>query len=142
VSFFDQPILNSPYFEPTIHWELDDDGRPTDKQVHSRRRSDLISAMPQTKSNRQASQGQLDLSAEGLATEGIDFNVTEFVNEIRREVDVWRQLPNPLQWQVSPTTQRLLQHWRAIQKDTSQTIRPFFCQLGTTLPTLTSFGLR
>ena len=85
--------------------------------------------MPQSKSTRQSTQEQFDLSAEGLAASGVDFNVTEFVNEIRREVEVWRNLPNPAQWQVTPVTQRLLQHWRAIQKDASQTIRPFFCQL-------------
>ena len=85
--------------------------------------------MPQSKSRKGGQQDELDLSAEGLGGLGIDFNVTEFVNEIRREVDVWRTLPNPAQWQVSPTTQRLLQHWRALQTDESQTIRPFFCQL-------------
>ena len=50
MSFFDAPILNSPYFAPTQHWELDEDGRPTDRILGSRRRSDLISAMPKGKS--------------------------------------------------------------------------------------------
>ncbi|WP_369126386.1 BPTD_3080 family restriction endonuclease [Roseovarius nitratireducens] len=129
MSFFEKPVLNTPYAMPTRHWELDDDGRPTDRVIDSRRRSDLISAMPQSKSRKGLQQDELDLSTEGLGGLGIDFNVTEFVNEIRREVDVWRSLPNPAQWQVSPTTQRLLQHWRALQTDESQTIRPFFCQL-------------
>ncbi len=129
MSFFEKPILNTPYSMPTRHWELDGEGRPTDRVIDSRRRSDLISAMPQSKSRKGNQQDELDLSTEGLGGLGIDFNVTEFVNEIRREVDVWRMLPNPAQWQVSPTTQRLLQHWRALQTDESQTIRPFFCQL-------------
>ncbi|WP_037295607.1 BPTD_3080 family restriction endonuclease [Roseobacter sp. AzwK-3b] len=129
MSFFEKPILNSPYTMPDQHWELDGEGRPTDRVIHSRRRSDLISAMPQLRSRKGTQQDELDLSTEGLGGLGIDFNVTEFVNEIRREVDVWRMLPNPAQWQVSPTTQRLLQHWRALQRDESQTIRPFFCQL-------------
>ncbi len=30
MSFFEQPILNSPYKIPGQHWELDGDGRPTD----------------------------------------------------------------------------------------------------------------
>ncbi|MCZ7674599.1 MAG: DEAD/DEAH box helicase family protein [Roseovarius sp.] len=38
-------------------------------------------------------------------------------------------MPNPNDWRVSPITQRLLQHWRAIQKDETRAIRPFFCQL-------------
>jgi len=28
-------------------------------------------------------------------------------------VDQWRALPNPDQWQVTPETARLLQHWRS-----------------------------
>ena len=40
-----------------------------------------------------------------------------------------RRLPNPAQWQVSPVTQRLLQHWRALQTDGTQPVRPFFCQI-------------
>jgi len=30
-------------------------------------------------------------------------------------VDAWRALPNPNQWQVTPETARLLQHWRGLQ---------------------------
>jgi hypothetical protein len=31
---------------------------------------------------------------------------------LRQAVDTWRSLPNPAQWQVTPETARLLQHWR------------------------------
>jgi len=41
-------------------------------------------------------------------------------------VDTWRLLPNPNQWQVTPETARLLQHWRNY---TFSGIRPFFCQV-------------
>ena len=129
MSFFETPILNSPYFEPRSHWELDSDGRPTDQIIERRRRSDLISAMPPAKSKKGGKQSEMELSAEGLSGQDLSYNVTEFVNEFRREVDVWRALPNPTQWPVSPVTQRLLSHWRAIQKDEKQVIRPFFCQL-------------
>ncbi|MBV7380589.1 DEAD/DEAH box helicase family protein [Maritimibacter sp. DP4N28-5] len=71
----------------------------------------------------------MELSEAGLGGLDSAYNVTEFVNELRSQVDSWRQLPNPNDWQVSPITQRLLQHWRAIQKDETQVIRPFFCQL-------------
>lgn len=71
----------------------------------------------------------MELSAAGLEGQDVAYNVTEFVNEMRSQVDAWRQLPNPNDWQVSPITQRLLQHWRTIQKDEAQVIRPFFCQL-------------
>lgn len=130
MSFFDDPILNSPYFAPQRHWEMTKGGHPTDVIVASRRRSELISAMPQSKSKTSTSmQTSMDLSASHLTGQTFEYNPTETVNEIRREVDVWRNLPNPAQWQVSPTTQRLLQHWRAVQKDQGQRIRPFFCQL-------------
>ena len=32
-SFFERPILNSPYAYPGRHWELDDDGQPTNRIV-------------------------------------------------------------------------------------------------------------
>lgn len=131
MSFFEKPILNSPYSIPSRHWELDKDGRPTDRIIESRRRSDLVSAMPKAKSvkNRTGSQAELSLNEVGLESQEMAYNVTEFVNELRSQVDTWRTLRNPNDWQVTPTTQRLLQHWRAIQNDESQTIRPFFCQL-------------
>ncbi len=31
--FFERPILNSPYHYPGRHWELDEDGQPTDREV-------------------------------------------------------------------------------------------------------------
>ena len=107
MSFFEQPILNSPYFVPEKHWELDADGRPTDTVVGSRRRSDLISAMPKPKSVKGVRQGEMELSAGGLEGQDVAYNVTEFVNEMRSQVDAWRQLPNPNDWQVSPITQRM-----------------------------------
>ena len=45
---------------------------------------------------------------------------------MRQNVDAWRALPNPSQWQVSPETARLLQHWRHHKFGG---IRPFFCQV-------------
>ncbi len=41
-------------------------------------------------------------------------------------MDAWRALPNPNQWQVTPETARLLQHWR---HHNFNDIRPFFCQV-------------
>ena len=51
LSFFDNPIINSPYEEPNKHWHLED-GRPTDEIISRRRKSDLISAMPKSKSEK------------------------------------------------------------------------------------------
>ena len=63
--------------------------------------------------------------AEGLE----DVNPTPIINRLRQELETWRELPNPSQWQVTPTTQTLLRHWRALSSDKSRSIRPFFCQL-------------
>ncbi|WP_424830566.1 BPTD_3080 family restriction endonuclease [Ruegeria sp.] len=130
MSFFDQPILNSPYVQPGCHWELDDNGHPTDRVISSRRKSALWTALPGASSKSSSkSQSNLDLGDQDLSTDATEFNPSPIVNDLRVELDTWRQLPNPSQWKVTPTTQRLLKHWRAIQLDANQTIRPFFCQL-------------
>ena len=66
---------------------------------------------------------------EGLSTEATELNPSPVVNDLRQTLAAWRALPNPSQWMVSPTTQRLLQHWRSLQADEGQRIRAFFCQL-------------
>lgn len=132
LTFFEHPILNSPYAYPGRHWELDADGQPTNVLVESRRRSDLITPVPKAK-KRKAPKGptaqvELDLSAddEGLSTAEQKYDPTPIINELRGYVDTWRALPNPQQWQVTPETARLLQHWRQHQ---FQNQRPFFCQI-------------
>ncbi len=44
--FFEQPILNSPYKYPAQHWELDDQGQPTQRIIESRRRVEFITPIP------------------------------------------------------------------------------------------------
>ncbi len=48
----------------------------------------------------------------GLSTENQQYLLTATINEIRRQVDRWRNLTNPNQWQITPETARLLRHWR------------------------------
>jgi type III restriction enzyme len=62
----------------------------------------------------------------GLSDEKQQYETISLINELRQAVDQWRDLPNPNQWQVTPETARLLQHWR--HHDFSG-IRPFFCQV-------------
>ena len=38
--FFEKPILNSPYAYPLRHWELDEQGQPTQQIVEKRRRAE------------------------------------------------------------------------------------------------------
>lgn len=126
--FFQQPILNSPYDYPGRHWELDTDGQPTSKVLESRRRSDLITPVPKPKKRKApATQGSLGLHAgDGISSDIQEYNPTPIINEVRRFVEDWRNLPNPDQWMVTPETARLLQHWRHHQ---FQGVRPFFCQV-------------
>jgi type III restriction enzyme len=127
-SFFEQPILNSPYAFPARHWELDRDGQPTNRIVEARRGSDLITPVPKPKKRkRDAKQSELVLGSEDdLSSAKQEYNPTPIINEMRTYVDQWRRLPNPDQWLVTPETARLLQHWRSHQFGG---VRPFFCQI-------------
>ncbi|PJK28317.1 BPTD_3080 family restriction endonuclease [Minwuia thermotolerans] len=123
-SFFEKPILNSPYGYPGRHWELDDDGQPTNRIIDTRRHSELITPVPQSKKGKKSSRaGQGDLLTEA---DGQEYVLKPIVNRIRAEVDVWRRLPSESQWRVTPHTARLLRHWREHQFND---VRPFFCQV-------------
>lgn len=120
--FFNSPILNSPYEEPVRHWELDDAGQPTSVIVPYRRKSALVSPIPKAKKVRGKAAVQPDLLADEL---GQEYNPTEVINGIRSQVESWRRLPES-QWQVTPSTARLLRHWRTHEFANQ---RPFFCQV-------------
>lgn len=127
--FFKSPILNSPYEYPGQHWELDESGQPTERIINTRRRAEFIAPIPKTKKQRQSKSQQLSLEmGEGdeISTQHQRYQPSEFINKIRREVEDWRRLPNPHTWQVTPETQRLLQHWR---HHAFSGPRPFFCQV-------------
>jgi type III restriction enzyme len=97
-SFFERPILNSPYACPPRHWELDEDGQPTNRIIETRRRSELITPVPKPQRRRRApGQGELGLGVEdGLSTPEQEYNPTPIINEIRGYVAAWRNLPNPI----------------------------------------------
>ncbi len=126
--FFDHPILNSPYESPARHWELDDDGQPTQKTLETRRPAKFITPIPKPKKRKGAAkqEGFVFDDGAGLSTKEQQYDPTSIINEVRGYVDTWRSLPNPNQWQVTPETARLLQHWRHHKFND---IRPFFCQV-------------
>jgi type III restriction enzyme len=125
--FFDHPILNSPYARPARHWELDGSGQPTQRVVESRRRAEFITPIPKPRKRRQSAQeGFVFDEGKGLSTREQQYDPTSIINEVRAQVDAWRALPNPNQWQVTPETARLLQHWR---HHPFHGVRPFFCQV-------------
>jgi type III restriction enzyme len=125
--FFDHPILNSPYEYPLKHWELDETGQPTQKIIESRRSAKFITPIPKPKKRKAPTQSAFVFDeGKGLSTKEQQYDPTSIINEVRGQVDAWRSLPNPNQWQVTPETARLLQHWRYHQFGG---VRPFFCQV-------------
>ncbi len=115
--FVENPILNTPYAEPTWHWALDARGQPLPEKREGRRPHRYV--VPVARSRKGAgAQEELGLDAE-------DRSDNTQVKLIRPKVDAWRKLP-PSQWNVTPETERLLRWWR------DQEVRKypfFFCQL-------------
>ena len=126
--FFEHPIINSPYERPSQHWELDESGQPTQKIISARRRAEFITPIPKPKKRKRAATQREIVFDEGLgiSSDAQQYDPTSVINEVRGYVESWRSLPNPAQWQVTPETARLLQHWRSYNFNS---IRPFFCQV-------------
>ena len=126
-SFFERPILNSPYGFPGRHWELDESGQPTNRIVNQRRRAEFITPIPKPKKRRQAAQREIVFDEGlGLSTAEQQYDPTPIINMLRQKVDQWREISDPGQWRVTPETARLLQHWRHHK---FASVRPFFCQV-------------
>jgi len=127
--FFKEPIRNSPYEYPSQHWELDENGLPTGQLINKRRPAEFITPIPKPKKRKKNKDGQQKIvfdEGKGLSTEQQEFDPTPIINKLRSYVDEWRSIQNPNDWQVSPETARLLQHWRHHEYSSFQ---PFFCQI-------------
>lgn len=119
-SFYERPILNSPYEAPSLYHPLDDNGQPVEGEpIRGRRPSKFIVPVPASRKKAAAAQGLLDLET---------YTENAKINEIRGYIAAWRAIPNPSDWGVTPATQRLLEHWRR-PKDQWAGPRPFFCQI-------------
>ena len=117
-SFYERPILNSPYHPPSLHHPLDDNGQPLEGEPRlGRRASRFIVPVPASRKKSSAAQASLDLET---------YTENALINEIRGYLDSWRAIPNPADWGVTAATQRLLDYWRNHQFSGP---RPFFCQL-------------
>jgi len=125
--FFEHPVLNSPYEEPKLHWELDAEGQPTQNIIESRRRASFITPIPKPRKHKNSGAQQLVFDeGKGLSTPDQVYNVTSIINQVREHVNAWRNKQDPNNWHVTPETARLLQHWRHHH---FSDIRPFFCQI-------------
>jgi type III restriction enzyme len=125
--FFEKPILNSPYTYPLRHWELDNQGQPTQKIIEDRRRAEFISPIPKPKKRKGSDQTSIVFDeGKGISTAEQQYNTTWTINQLRSRVDEWRGITNPNNWCVTPETARILQHWRHHK---FSDMRPFFCQI-------------
>ena len=129
-SFFERPILNSPYTAPDWHHQLDKDGQPLDlPPVNQRRRSAEITPVPQSKKRRTGKEAEatsLFDKDSSKDSRGQTYAVHDLVNTIRSHMESWRALKNPADWGVTPATARLLTHWRSFNFPNQ---KPFFCQI-------------
>ncbi len=92
-SFYERPILNSPYSAPALHHPLDDNGQPLEGEPNAGRRpSKFIVPVPASRKKPSAGQASLDLET---------YTENALINEIRGYVDRWRSLRNPVDWGVT-----------------------------------------
>ena len=125
--FYEQPILNSPYERPAQHWELDENRRPTHKVLEGRRPADFITPIPlPRRQSREQRAIEFDAKAATLSDDSQRYELSAIINSLRQKLEEWRKLPDPRQWGVTPSTARLLKHWRHHKFNA---IRPFFCQV-------------
>ncbi len=113
----ENPILNSPFEEPTRHFRFADEGI-TNEIEDKRRISSYFVPIAQP---RKKSKSQLSFDTE-WTKDRIEEN--KFINQIRERVARWRQqnYPSP---SITKTTRMLLDHW---QRD-DRTRKLFFCQI-------------
>lgn len=107
----EQPILNSPFYEPKWHWQYGKDGKAN--KTEGRRRASYFWTTQKT--------GSLQEEFEGI---GSDFGADDLplVNALRSDVAKWR---NANYENATQITKQLLRHWYL--KDRRR--RLFFCQL-------------
>jgi type III restriction enzyme len=111
----ENPVINSPFDEPTRHFAFGADGRPTGEIDEGRRPSEFFVPVAQPK--KRSGQTTLDLYG-GLKKQ----QSNEIVNEIRQAVARWRIQGYP---RTTTVTRELLAHWRAEDRER----RLFFCQI-------------
>lgn len=117
------PIINSPFAEPSRHFFFDEEGI-TDRIVQNRRRSEYFVPIARPKKKSKDKQ----LTFDDWTADRIEENKT--VNFIRQRVAGWREGNYA---EITSRTRRLLEHWKNTDR-----FRLFFCQIEA-LETLTTF---
>ncbi|MCE9635048.1 MAG: DUF433 domain-containing protein [Planctomycetes bacterium] len=110
----ENPILNSPFREPSRHFRFDETGI-TNEVVEGRRTSCYFVPIPAARKKTK----QADLFTEWTEDR---IQPNELINSIRSRVDVWRAKGRPY---LTRTSRRLLEYWTRPDRG-----RPlFFCQI-------------
>ena len=112
----ENPVLNSPYKEPTRHFKFSDEGI-TNEIEESRRISSYFIPIAKPKAKSKGKQLALDTS---WTQDRIEEN--EFINRIRERVAIWRK-GNYVG--ITKTTRHLLEYWINPERDR----KLFFCQI-------------
>jgi len=111
----ENPILNSPFAEPTRHFKFTEDGI-TDEIVEARRVSSYFIPIPRPKKKNAK---QLAFETEWTADR---VKENDFINKVRGRVAIWRQGGY---LGITNTTRRLLEYWQRPERER----RLFFCQI-------------
>lgn len=111
----ENPILNSPFEEPTRHFKFDQDGI-TSEIVESRRISEYFIPIARPKKKSQQLEFDLGLMSRDRA------EPNKLINQIRGRVASWR-MGGYLG--TTAITRRLLEHWKNPERER----RLFFCQI-------------
>lgn len=108
---------------------MDEQNQPTNQVEEFRRAARFLSPIPSARRRTAQASAEQELNLDEESSEaGAGYNIYEEINDLRILVDRWRELPDPRTWNVSPETQRLLQHWRRPREDWTN-LCPFFCQV-------------
>jgi type III restriction enzyme len=113
-TIIENPILNSPYFEPNQHFKFTDEGI-TNEIIAGRRISSYFVPIARPKKRGR----QLEFETE-WTQDRIEENKT--VNRIRQRISLWRQGGY---LGITSTTSRLLQYWTNPDREK----KLFFCQI-------------
>jgi len=111
----ENPIINSPFSEPTKHFQFDSENNITANTVQGRRPSSYFIPIAAPKKK-----GKQSIFDSEYANEKKEESA--HVNKIRAGLKKWRNLGWP---DTTPTTLALLRHWTDSQREK----RLFFCQI-------------
>jgi len=112
----ENPILNSPFAEPTRHFRFGEEGI-TDEIEESRRTSSYFIPIAQPKRRKKDKQMVFDTE---WTKDRIEEN--KFINQVRTRVTLWREGGYV---GITKTTRRLLEYWKNLEREN----KLFFCQI-------------